>query len=345
MTQPVTAYEQDMAEEPAALRRFADSAPPAGLAGLDLGRFDRIVLTGMGGSDCAAAPMELFLARAGRPVWRVLAGRLLEMLALVTPKTLLIVTSQSGRSGEIVALLDRLPQTARALLIGITGDAHSPLGRAADHVVLLHSGDEATVATKSYVNTLAAFHRLIALWRGEPDARAVADIRQAADSLVAQAARDGGAIESLAARALSGRMPRFAMIGSGADTTTVVAGAMVLKEAAKIPAEGYVGGAFRHGPLELAGPGLTALLFGTGGSEDASLHRLARDVAATGSLVVTVAPSAYSGSEHLAIPGSNELERLVNGMYVVQRFSVALGRATGIVPGAFNYGQKVTDQL
>lgn len=345
MTETLTAYEQDMAEQPASLRRFADSGLPEGLTDLDLSQFERIILTGMGGSDCTAAPMELFLARAGRPVWRVLAGRLLEITALVTPKTLLIVTSQSGRSGEIVALLDRLPRAARGMIIGITGDATSPLGQAADHVVLLHCGSEATVATKSYVNTLAAFHRLIGLWRGEPDARAVADIRQTADSLAAQAGRGREAIESLAARALSGRAPRYATIGSGADTTTVIAGAMVLKEAAKIPAEGYVGGAFRHGPLELAGPGLTAMLFGTGAAEDVSLHRLARDLSATGSLVATVAPAAYGGSEHLAIPGSNDLERLVHGMSVVQRFSVALARASGIVPGAFSYGQKVTDQL
>ena len=39
------------------------------------------------------------------------------------------------------------------------------------------------------------------------------------------------------------------------------------------------------------------------------------------------------------------LDRLLQGMYVVQQISVALGRASGIVPGVFNYGIKVTDQL
>ena len=177
MTQEPTAYEQDMAAEPEALLDFASSAFPDGLASLDLDRFERIVLTGMGGSDCAAAPLEITLAQAGRPVWRLLTGRLLEMLALVTPRTLLIVTSQSGRSGEIVALLHRLPRERYGILVAITNDAASPLGQAADHLILLHSGSEATVATRSYANTLAAFHRLSAVIRGETDATAVADIR------------------------------------------------------------------------------------------------------------------------------------------------------------------------
>lgn len=345
MTQAPTAYEHDMEAEPEALLDFAGSAFPERLAALDLDQFERIVLTGMGGSDSAAAPLELALAQAGWPVWRLLTGRLLEMLALVTPRTLLIVTSQSGRSGEIVALLQRLPREHYGMLIGITNDATSLLGQAADHVILLHSGSEATVATRSYANTLAAFHRLTALLRGEPDATAVGDIQATAESLAKQVAHDATLFDALAARALAGPRPRFALIGHGPDATTVIAGAMVLKEAAKIAAEGYIGGAFRHGPLELAGPGLTAIFCGKGDSADPSLNRLARDIAMTGSLVATIGPAAYAESEHIATPDRNPLERLVHGMFMVQRLSVALGRATGIQPGVFNYGRKITDLL
>jgi hypothetical protein len=39
------------------------------------------------------------------------------------------------------------------------------------------------------------------------------------------------------------------------------------------------------------------------------------------------------------------LDRLPQGMYVVQQISVALGRASGLGPGVFNYGTRVTDQL
>jgi hypothetical protein len=61
--------------------------------------------------------------------------------------------------------------------------------------------------------------------------------------------------------------------------------------------------------------------------------------------VATIAPASYQSSELIEIAGTTELDRLLQGMFVVQQFSVALGRASGIVPGVFNYGTKVTDQL
>jgi glutamine---fructose-6-phosphate transaminase (isomerizing) len=340
----VTAYEQDIAEVPAALLRFAETELPPSLVAIDFSAFERIILTGMGGSDCATIPLELALAQASRPVWRLLAGRLLETPEMVTESSLLIVTSQSGRSGEVVALLNQLQRRPRAV-IGITADAASPVAMSADIVLLLQSGAEATVATKSYANTLAAIHRIACLVRGEADAAAVKAIRAAARSLTAHVAGGIPAVDQLAARVLSGPKTRLALIGSGPDATTAIAGAMVLKEAAKVAAEGYVGGSFRHGPLELAGPGLTALFFGTGSPQNESFNLLTRDLVATGSTVVTIAPSAYAGSEHIAVPGKTEIERLLHGMYVVQRLSVGLARASGIIAGAFNYGRKVTDQL
>lgn len=333
-----------MAEEADGLLRFADTRLPDGLAGLDLRGYDRIVLTGMGGSDHGTIPFELRLARAGLPVWRVMAGRLLETLELVTAGTLLVVTSQSGRSGEIVALLERLERRPKAIL-AVTDDAASPLAAAADHVVLLVSGREATVATKSYANTLAAFHRLAGLLLEGRDGPAVDDIRAAAGSLQRHIDRGTPAVDALVARMPAGAAPRLALIGAGPDTATALAGAMVLKEAAKVAAEGYAGGAFRHGPLELAGPGLTALLFGRGSPEEVSPNALARDLATTGSAVVTVGPAAYAGSGLVAVAGTTELERLLHGMYVVQRLSVGMARAAGLVPGAFLYGQKITAQL
>lgn len=339
-----TAYEFDMSEEAAGLLRFAQTRLPEGLSELDVKAFDRIVLTGMGGSDYATIPLELCLAQAGLPVWRLLSSRLLEMRALITADTLLVIISQSGRSGEVLALLEQLERRPKAMIV-VTNDATSPLALAADHLVLLACGPEATVATKTYANTLAACHRLAGLLLERTDTVAVGEIRAAADSLQTHIDRGTPTVDALAERMPGRPKPRLVLIGGGPDAATALAGAMVLKEAAKVAAEGFVGGAFRHGPLELAGPGLTAILFGRGSGDEPSPHALARDLLATGSTVVSVAPVAYEGSDLIAIPGTTDLERLLHGMYVVQRLSVGLARAAGLVPGAFLYGQKITAQL
>jgi glucosamine--fructose-6-phosphate aminotransferase (isomerizing) len=338
-------YEQDIFDQPAALERLAAMSLPPGVAALDFTLFDRIILTGMGSSDFVTIPLELYLARRGLPVWHLQTSRLLEMPELITPKTLLWVTSQSGRSGEVVALLQRLPAGRRSTVVATTNDAESPLALGADRVIPLHSGSEATVSSKSYLNGLAALHRVIGCWDNRQDHVITADILSTADGLRAAIAAPAPAVAALAARALAAPNPRFALIGAGSDATTALTGALILKEAAKVAAEGYVGGAFRHGPMELAGQGMTALLFGTGDDEDITLKQLARDLAGTGSLVVAVSPKPYEGAEHIAVPEGSDFGRLAHAMLVVQQLSVGLARAAGLVPGEFRFGQKITGKL
>ena len=340
-----SAYERDMLDQPAALKAFASRVFPSGIAALDLASFDRIILTGMGSSDYATTPFELTLARLGLPVWRVQTSRLLEMPQLIAPRTLLWMTSQSGRSGEIIALLGRLPCRPTLTLIATTNDPASPLAIDADHVLLLQSGTEATVSSKSYLNTLAAFYRAGAAVMGRDDAETIGDIRQVATSLDQRLAATSAAAEELAVRTLAGPRPRLALVGAGSDAATAMTGALILKEASKVAAEGYVGGEFRHGPMEMVGAGATVLLFGSGTPDDVTLSQLAADLAGTGTLVISVAPHAYPGTEHVPVPDGNELERLAHAMVFVQQLSLGLARGSGLVPGEFLYGRKITSQV
>ena len=172
MTKPLTsslppatpAYVADIHRQPQALQQLLGS--PIDSSALTLLRglsdFGRVILTGMGASLYAQYPAYLTLASAGLPVWHVEASDLLGGAAgLITPDTLLWITSQSGRSAEIAALLDRLAGR-RPVVLGFTNDTTSPLARSADAVVELRSGDEHTVGTCSYVNSLAAHLRATA---------------------------------------------------------------------------------------------------------------------------------------------------------------------------------------
>jgi glucosamine--fructose-6-phosphate aminotransferase (isomerizing) len=338
-------YERDMLDQPAALEAHASQTLPSAIASLDLARFDRIILTGMGSSDYATIPVELTLARLGLPVWRVQTGRLLEMPQLIVPRTLLWITSQSGRSGETVALIDQLLNREMLTLIATTNDPTSPLAKAADHLLLLQSGSEATVSSKSYLNTLAGFYRVGAAVTGHDDAGIVGDIRRVAASLDQRLAVTAAPAEELAARTLAGPRPRLALVGAGSDAATAMTGALILKEASKVAAEGYVGGEFRHGPMETVGAGATVLLFGSGTADDVTLTKLAADLIGTGTLVVSVAPQAYPGTQHIPVPNANKLERLAHAMVFVQQLSLGLARGSGLVPGEFLYGRKITSQV
>jgi len=309
-----TPFERDIGDQAAALLAFSQSATPPNVSRLLRGHYDRVVLTGMGSSHFAAMPSWRRLVEAGYPAWWVDTGQLLDSPRLITPGTLLIVTSQSGASAETVAVLESRKSVApTAALIAITNDPASPLARQADALMPLHSGAEATVSTKSYLNSLAAHLRIASLLTAGPT----------------QDAADG----------------RLAYIGYGDHSATALYAALITKEAAKIPAEGFAGGQFRHGPLELAGPGLTAVLFGGDAPVNPSLLQLGRDLLASGSAVLAVGDLDLADANQIAARSGDALAQLAHGALVAQYLSVAIARAKHITPGTFSYGSKVTIAL
>lgn len=337
---PFSPYEQDINDQLIAIADQLAYRMPASLSELDLSAYDRIVLTGMGSSHYATIPIERDLAARGFPVWRVDTGSLLDFSQLITRKTLLWATSQSGMSGEIVALLEKLEGSVRpATIIGVTNDEESTLAKRADIVVALKSGSEATVSSKSYVNTLIAEYRTALALQRQDEAALISALHEA-KSEFSRLIEDRSAVQAIVQRAFETGEPRLALVGVGADGATAMTGALVLKEACKVMAEGYLSGEFRHGPMETSGPGMIALLIGDG--TDPTLRALSEELTANGTLTVTVGPEAYIRSEHLRTSAAPEIVRLIAGMLYVQHFTVLLARAKGLVPGEFLYGKKVT---
>ncbi|RJL23175.1 SIS domain-containing protein [Bailinhaonella thermotolerans] len=340
----MTPFERDITDQPAALERLlaAERAhPPLPL----LHGGEKIVVTGMGSSLYAGYPTWRRLLAAGADAWWISASELLDNPTLAQRAHLAIVTSQSGRSGEVLALLDQWDKAGPRHVIGVTDDPDSPLARRSHLVRPLHSGPEATVSTKSYLNTLAAHALLAGELTGDPLGPVISEIRLAAAELArALRARHPSAV--IAAAATGAGSPRLALLGGGDQAATALTGALILKEAAKVPAEAFVGGAFRHGPIELAGPGLTAVMLTGPGSGRDSLAHLAADLAPTGTTLVTIGPHTLPGVfHHIPTPQAGRPADLILPMLAIQRLAVALARATGVEPGHFHIGQKVTQTL
>lgn len=333
-------FERDIDGQAEALRAFCRSRLNGGLADIALEGYDRIVLTGMGSSHAAAVPAWRHLVACGRPAWWVDSGQLLDAPQLVTSQTLLVVTSQSGASGEVTALFDPRCRIRPKAVIGVTNDPGSSLGKNADVVIELRSGDEATVSTKSYLNTLAAHRRLADAITGRQPGSAEATTVAFLENF--SPAQHVGAIAAAATTPQS----RVAFVGNRDHAASALYAGLITKEAAKVPAEGYIGGQFRHGPFELAGEGLTAILFGVYGQENPSLLTLAADLVASGATVAMTGDAAVPGAHTIKVPRTGgTLTGLVADALVAQHFAVAVARARGIEPGAFAYGSKITTAL
>lgn len=330
-------YEIDIAMQPQAVTAQLENALPESLKDVKLEEYDRIVLAGMGSSDYALIPVERALISKGYPVWRIDAGRLLDMPNLITDNTLLWATSQSGMSGEIVALLEKgkKPKT----LIGLTNDEESVLAKNADILITLKSGDEATVSSKSYLNTLIACYRTLAVLLGADDKGVCASV-SATVSDIAKLVKEKNIVDQYADRLFTFKQPRVAYIATGSYSSSALTAALITKEASKVSAEGFIGGEFRHGPLETSGNGMLAVLIGK--PSDETLEKLASELVANGTDVVTIGEKSFAGFALLPVPARDELSQLLCGFIYIEHLTVALARNNGFVAGQFLYGKKIT---
>ena len=164
-----------------------------------------------------------------------------------------IAVSQSGRSPDIVAVLDAA-RAGGAVTVAIVNDVASPLAEAADHVIDCRAGEERSVAaTKSYVAQLAAGAALVAAVAPTSALRdalpGLPDMLHAC--LAAAAAEIHGDAPIVAEFAGS---ERSIVIGRGFEFPTALETALKLKETGRLFAEGYSSADFSHGPVVLTGP-------------------------------------------------------------------------------------------
>lgn len=343
-------YISDILSQPSTLRQAIDGFPTAGLAplraGLQAGTFDRLLITGMGASHHAAYPAVLQLTGLGAPVMLVNAAELLHYQAgLITPRTLLWMNSQSGRSAELVNLLGRLDAAQAAgqrpaAIIACVNDTASPMAAAADLVLPLRAGEEHTVSTKTYTNMLATnLLAAAALAYGDASETAAA-LHGAAEGMAGFLADWEGQVRRLGE--LLGEPKTMVILGRGASLAAVWTGSLISKEAAKGTFEGLNSADFRHGPLELVEPGFVALVL-AGGPATAALNRgLALEIVEHGGRVVWVDSQVDPELPTLLIPAVAEVARPVAEILPLQMLTLLVAERKGLQAGKFRYVGKIT---
>lgn len=263
----------EMAEQPAVLaqligrrselvQRIRSVLPPQ-LAG--------IVLLARGSSDHAAIYGRYVLELAsGRPV--ALAAPSLHTLygAKVDYRGYLAVAvSQSGRTPEIVTVLQRMKDGGARTLV-VTNESDSPLGESGDALIDVRAGvEEAVPATKTFTAQLVAFS-VVAEALGE-----VPWVDQDWDDLPEHVARvldDPAPVENAAEQMSEAR--GLISVGRGFLYSVALEAALKLKETTSLLAEGYSSADLRHGPIAVATKGLPALAFVAPGPAAADMEEV-----------------------------------------------------------------------
>lgn len=335
-------YVNDLKEQPDALERTITALEEAGspapfAAALRARGTGRIVLTGMGSSYWACRPLYLRLLGEGfTPVLVETSELIHDELGWLTPDTLLVAVSQSGRSAETVRLLEAA--RGRCEIFGVTNTADSPLALESARVLLTRAGAENTVACKTYVATLLALE-----WLGEMlcggDTGALACEARAAVKSMRDYLRQWPAHVRELMQQLDGVKDVF-VVGRGPSLAAAGTGGLILKESAHYHAEGMSAAAFRHGPFEMLSAAVFVLVL-EGDERSSFLNRkLAADIAAAGGRGAVVSPLSNAV---FGIPACADRMRPLMEILPVEMMTLALSAAKGREPGRFERAAKVTD--
>jgi glucosamine--fructose-6-phosphate aminotransferase (isomerizing) len=298
--------------------------------------WQRIVLTGMGSSYHTLHPINLTLIEAGRcPVMMETSELVHYGVPLLNEQTLIIAVSQSGGSAETVRLLEL---ERRAQVLGVTNTSGSALAQRADLTLLAQAGPEFSVSCKTYVANMLTLQWLSALLSGQSEAQCLAQLEPAPD-LVAHYLQGWRTNTEVLAEKLRGMRHLF-LTGRGSSLSAVGTGALIIKEAARVHAEGMSSAAFRHGPIEMLRPDMLITVYRGDDRTQKLNHRLTRDLLARGAHCYEISGEASLPVFRLA--DCPALLRPILEILPVQMMTLALAGLAEREAGHFEQATKIT---
>lgn len=289
-----------------------------------------VALVGIGAS--------LHAARGAAACWRATGLRASALSAAeimtgcVDCADVYLAVSESGRSVETVAAMTAL--SARPW-IALTEYAAAPLSEAATRTLPLGCGDDSRVYTVGYTATLQALGMVGERWTGRSSAW------ERLPALAAQVLASAAAPAARVADAMSG-VAMVDVVAASRSIATAGEGALLLREAVRMPAAGTETHDFLHGPVEPLDGRTGCIIVGDGREV-----RLAADTAALGcpTLLVTarddVADSA--GLTVVRIPDAPApMGRLVLEILPIQLVGWELAQRAGLAVDGFRHSQDDT---
>ena len=273
----MTHFLQDILRQPDELQRALDYLLVAGGRSLDAAvaaarSARRVYLTGIGSSWHAGLNVSALFQLGARPAYLVDASEMVQF-ATIPAESVLIVISRSGRSVEIVQLLEKA-RASGATVIGITNAADGVLAREAQIPIVIPVALDHAISVNTYTTLGLAGGALAAavihgdggnFLQGLKPNRSTASVldlkvrppkeSELADSLSGAFAAAGRQIpkwqaqiensEWLAPRSTTYFLARGPSLGNAYESR------LMWEEGVKSPATAMGTGSFRHGPQEV----------------------------------------------------------------------------------------------
>lgn len=268
----------------------------------------RLLLLGMGGSHWANRMVVPAYRAAGIDANAEVLSEY--MRAPHAKASALIVTSQSGASGEVIRFIDKFSEARDA--IGLTINKKSALGQLHKALVGHGGAERAYAATRSLIITLA-LHARILNGLGVDTAPFIATLNSY-DVLNTPAAVD-----------IIAAAPFTVFSSRGALQGVAEAAALSLMELARRPVLALEAGQFRHGPLELVKEDTGVVFIRGKGAEGDGIDELATACLEAGARPIILdltGRAPVHGCLHIDLPHTHGLCAVVISLTTLQRIVI-----------------------
>ena len=340
----------EISGQPAAVRRAAEGLAEQ-RAALDViaasARRRTIVFTGMGSSYDACYPAVTELARSGITAIMLDASELLHFrTGMLGPSTLLVAVSQSGESAEVVRVARQvLNRNEPPMVVAVTNGTANTLAEISDVSLDTRAGEETGPSTMTFAGSLVVMAAVARVMTGRSSDEVGEEVRSAAGPAAAEMERilaDPALPDALVAW-LGGR-ESVVILGRGPARAAAEMGSLTIKEAVGMPVESLQTAQFRHGPLELVGPGLAAIVIATEPETRDLDVGLAGELLAAGAavLLITEAPEGVEGALNVITGHLDRALAPAVSLVPSQLLAWRLASMRGREPGSYYRATKVT---
>ena len=340
----MTHFLQDILRQPDELRGVIEllrrEGPLQGAAAAVQGA-RHVYLTGIGASYNAALGAASHFHSAGRPVYLLDAAELLHS-ARILPDSLLIVLSRSGRSIEIVKLLEKA-RAVGATIVGVTNFPDGALAQQATIPLILPVAPDHGISANTYVSLAAG---AAAIASAEDAARGLD--AQLASTLLAAIAATAKEIPAwqrqLAQSSWLEPGATYCFLARGASLASAYGAQLLWEEGVKVAALAMGTDSFRHGPQEIVTTGMRFAIWIDERMREADLS-VARDLRRLGASVMLIGSSVPADAGDLVIqhPSWPSSWQFLMDIIPAQLAAEALSRISGVDCDQFRFASYVVE--
>jgi glutamine---fructose-6-phosphate transaminase (isomerizing) len=339
----MTHFLQDILRQPEELRGVIEllrGEGPLEAAAAAVRGARHVYLTGIGASYNAALGASSHFHSAGRPVYLLDAAELLHS-ARIPSGSLLIVLSRSGRSIEIVKLLEKA-RAVGATIVGVTNFPDGALAQQATIPLILPVAPDHGISANTYVSLAAGAAAI-----------ASADIDRGLDTQLALTLLDAIAATAKEIPAWQRQLAQsswlapgatYCFLARGASLASVYGAQLLWEEGVKVPALAMGTDSFRHGPQEIVTSGTRFAIWVDERMREADLS-VARDLRRLGASVMLIGSSIPADAADLVVqlPSWPSGWQFLMDIIPAQLAAEALARISGVDCDEFRFASYVVE--